>query len=81
MDEPFSSLDTVLKNELQYMILRLVKELKLIMIYVTHNREEALAMANKIVVMVHGAVIQTGNIKELSENPETDFVEKFMRGI
>jgi len=81
MDEPFSGLDTVLKNEIQYTILRLVKELKLVMIYVTHDREEALAMADKIVVMVNGSVIQTGNIKELSENPKTDFVEKFMRNI
>jgi len=79
MDEPLSSLDTVLKSEIQDMIVRLVRKLKVTLIYVTHDREEALAMADKIVVLINGCIIQTGSASDLLENPKTDFVKKFMR--
>lgn len=78
MDEPLSGLDTVLKEELREMIARLVKRLKIVLVYVTHDRNDALAIADKIMVMAEGTVIQTGTSRELAENPGTDFVRKFM---
>ncbi|RLC00702.1 MAG: iron ABC transporter ATP-binding protein [Deltaproteobacteria bacterium] len=79
MDEPLSSVDTVLKKELQDMIARLVRKLKVTLIYVTHDREEALAMAGRIVVLISGRIVQTGSVSDLLENPKTDFVKNFMR--
>lgn len=79
MDEPLVSLDTVLKNELLDMIARLAKDLKMTLVYVTHDREEALEMAGNMVAMAHGRITQTGRAKALMENPETEFVKKFMR--
>ena len=80
MDEPLSKLDTVLKDEFQNLIISLVRTLKLVLVYVTHDRNEALAIADKIVVMSEGAVVQAGAANDLLENPKTDFVRKFMRG-
>lgn len=80
MDEPLSSLDPLLKDELQDMIINLVKKLMIVLLYVTHDREEALAMAGKIVVMFKGRIEQAGNIDDLLEKPKTDFVKRFMRG-
>jgi len=80
MDEPLSKLDTVLKDEFQDLIISLVRTLKLVLVYVTHDRNEALAIADKIVVMSEGAVVQAGAANDLLENPKTDFVRKFMRG-
>ncbi len=79
MDEPLASLDTVLKDELQDMIIRLVKKLNILLLYVTHNREEAIAIGTNIVVMSDGGIVQSGNINNLMENPKTDFVKKFIR--
>ncbi|MCP4112553.1 MAG: ABC transporter ATP-binding protein [Desulfobacteraceae bacterium] len=79
MDEPLASLDTVLKDELQDMIIRLVKRLNILLLYVTHNREEALAIGTNIVVMSDGSIVQSGNINNLMENPKTDFVKRFIR--
>jgi len=80
MDEPLSSLDTVLKTELQDMIIRLVRKLRVTLVYVTHDREEALAMAGRIVVMLNGRIVQSGSVSDLSKNPKTEFVKKFIRG-
>jgi ABC-type Fe3+/spermidine/putrescine transport system ATPase subunit len=79
MDEPLSNLDTVLKDEFQNLITSLVKRLKLVLLYVTHDRDEALAVADRIAVMSEGSLVQTGTANDLLENPKTDFVKKFMR--
>jgi len=81
MDEPLSSLDTVLKNELLEMIIKLVRKLKILLIYVTHDREEALAYDARIVVMFQGSIIQDGDWKALNANPANTFVKKFIRGL
>jgi len=80
MDEPLSSLDTLLRDELQDMIIDLVRKLGFVLVYVTHDREEALRVATKIVVMFKGRIEQTGKIDDLLESPKTDFVKRFMKG-
>ncbi len=79
MDEPLASLDTVLRDELRDMIVSLVKKLNIILVYVTHNREEALAIAGRIVVLSDNCVAQEGSINHLLENPGTEFVRKFIK--
>jgi ABC-type Fe3+/spermidine/putrescine transport system ATPase subunit len=81
MDEPLSSLDTVLKNELLEMIIELVRKLKILLIYVTHDRGESLAFNARIVVMFQGSMIQDGDWKALNANPANTFVKKFVRGL
>jgi ABC-type Fe3+/spermidine/putrescine transport system ATPase subunit len=78
MDEPLSSLDTVLKNELLEMIIELVRKLKILLIYVTHDRGETLAFNARIVVMFQGSMIQDGDWKALNANPANTFVKKFV---
>jgi ABC-type sugar transport system ATPase subunit len=61
MDEPLSSLDTELNLKLRDEILRLHAELAFALLYVTHDREEAYALAERIVVMDHGRAVIVGS--------------------
>ncbi len=79
MDEPLASLDTVLKDELQDMIISLVKKLNILLVYVTHNREEALTIAGRIVILSDSRIVQEGSINDLLKNPGTEFVKRFIR--
>lgn len=79
MDEPLSDLDLQLKEELQKVIVNLQQRLKITTIYVTHNQAEATSMADRIIVMNQGKVEQIGRPEDLLNNPETDFVRRFMR--
>ena len=80
MDEPLSSLDPLLKRE----ILELIKDLRdknnTTMIYVTHDHNEAHALADRIAVMNRGRVEQTGVIEELQRESANEFVTEFLRG-
>lgn len=78
MDEPLSGLDLQIKEELQKLILEIQKRLRITAIYVTHNQQEAFFMAEQIVVIHAGRIEQTGTQQELSNNPGTDFIRKFM---
>jgi ABC-type sugar transport system ATPase subunit len=79
MDEPLSDLDLRLKEELQKVIVKLQQRLRVTTIYVTHNQEEAFSMADRIVVMSKGKIEQIGTTEDLYNNPQTDFVKRFMR--
>lgn len=78
MDEPLSNLDAELKIEMRREIKRIHKETNTTIIYVTHDQSEALAMADKIVVLNKGILQQFGTPKEIYNNPETPFVAKFV---
>lgn len=77
-DEPLSNLDTSLRYEMRYEIARLKNELKTTMIYVTHDQEEAMILADKIVVMRDGKVEQVGSPMEIYNNPINTFVAGFI---
>lgn len=79
MDEPLSNLDLQLKEELQRVIVELQQRLKITAVYVTHNQDEAFSMAARIVVMSQGKIEQAGSLKDLYNNPQTDFVRRFIR--
>lgn len=79
MDEPFSNLDSILKSELEPVILDLKKRLHMGIIYVTHHIEEALALADRIAIMNEGKLIETGTPKEVMYNSKNEFVRRLLK--
>ncbi len=77
LDEPLSSLDAKLRRELRAECDRLHQELKKTFIYVTHDQEEAMTLADRIVVMRQGDIEQIGSPMEIYSDPATDFVADF----
>jgi ABC-type Fe3+/spermidine/putrescine transport system ATPase subunit len=80
LDEPLSTLDIRVRTQLRFELRRMVKELKLTAIHVTHDQEEAMSISDKLVVMRRGRIEQTGTPLELYSNPSTIFVAKFVGG-
>ena len=78
MDEPLSNLDAKLRHQMRAEIRELQKKLGITMIYVTHDQTEAMSMADKIVLMNEGHIVQQGKPKELFENPSHMFTAKFL---
>jgi len=79
MDEPFSNLDTILKEELQGLVIRLKKDFQMGIIYVTHNIEEAVILADRIAIMNKGRFEQIGKKDEVLNNPANEFVRRLLR--
>jgi len=78
LDEPLSNLDAKLRHEVRVEIRELQKELGLTTVMVTHDQEEALTMADRLVVMSNGQVQQVGSQRDLYENPANTFVAGFV---
>ena len=78
LDEPLSNLDARLRLDMRAELQRIQRESGITMIYVTHDQIEALALADRIVVMRDGRVEQTGTPEELYEAPLTPFVARFV---
>jgi len=78
MDEPFSNLDPILKEEIEGFIIRLKKRLQIGIIYVTHNIEEVNRLADRIIIMDKGKLIQIDTKDNIFKNPKNDFVQKFL---
>jgi ABC-type Fe3+/spermidine/putrescine transport system ATPase subunit len=78
LDEPLSNLDAKVRVQLRYEIKALQNRLGFAAIHVTHDREEAMTMADRIVVMEAGRVAQAGTPKEVYDHPASPFVASFM---
>jgi sulfate transport system ATP-binding protein len=78
LDEPFGALDARVRKELRTWLRRLHDEVSVTTIFVTHDQEEAMDVAEQIVVVNHGRVEQTGAPRELYEHPENPFVMSFV---
>ena len=78
LDEPLSNLDAKLRGSIKTEIVKLQKELETTMIYVTHDQNEAMTMADRIVVLGEGKVQQIGTPEEIFNNPKNIFVATFM---
>ena len=79
MDEPFGAVDPIVREELQDELIRIQRQLSLTIILVTHDRYEAIKLADQLVVLSQGAKIeQVGTPKELSEKPANKFVQKLL---
>ncbi|KPQ06870.1 MAG: iron(III) transport system ATP-binding protein [Rhodobacteraceae bacterium HLUCCA12] len=78
LDEPFSNLDAKMRVETRQEVRKLLKSTGAAGILVTHDQEEALAMADRIAVMDNGRVVQIGTPDEIYRNPATEFVANFI---
>jgi iron(III) transport system ATP-binding protein len=78
LDEPLSNLDAKLREELRIEIKELVRRVGITTLYVTHDQVEALAMSDRIAVMLQGRILQEGNPKELYLTPKSKFVAQFI---
>ncbi|HEY2326813.1 MAG TPA: ABC transporter ATP-binding protein [Gaiellaceae bacterium] len=78
LDEPLGALDLKLRKEMQLELKRIQSEMKITFVHVTHDQEEAMTMADRIVVMNGGRIEQMGMPAELYERPATAFVANFL---
>ncbi len=78
LDEPFGDLDRLLQLRMRVELRQLQRELGIAFVHVTHNQEEALSMADRIVVMEGGHIQQVGDPAEISQRPANVFVAAFM---
>jgi glycine betaine/proline transport system ATP-binding protein len=81
LDEPFSALDPLIRREMQDEFMRLQNVLHKSIVFITHDFEEAIRLADRIAIMKDGAIIQIGTPEELVLNPATEYVEEFTQGI
>jgi sulfate/thiosulfate transport system ATP-binding protein len=78
LDEPFGALDARVRKELRAWLRRLHDEVQVTTIFVTHDQEEAMELADQIVLMNEGKVEQIGGARDLYERPENEFVMSFI---
>ena len=78
LDEPLGALDLKLRQDMQYELIRMKKELGITFIYVTHDQEEALTMSDKIVVLSEGKIQQIGTPEDIYNEPKNAFVADFI---
>ena len=81
LDEPFSALDPLIRREMQAELQRLQAVLKKTIVFITHDFDEAIRLADRIAIMKDGEVIQIGTPEELVLNPTTDYVAEFTRDV
>ncbi len=79
MDEPFGALDPMTRSVLQDEIVKLHKQLKKTIVFVTHDMNEALDLADKIIFMEKGEIVQMATPDEMLANPATPLIRDFMR--
>lgn len=78
LDEPLSNLDAKLREKMRRDIRKIQQDLKLTMVYVTHDQKEAFQMSDKVVVMNHGQIEQVGSVEDIRTKPASDFVKGFV---
>ncbi|MFG6081844.1 ABC transporter ATP-binding protein [Paracoccus litorisediminis] len=80
LDEPLSALDPFLRIRMRAELKRLQRELEITFIHVTHGQDEALALADEVVVMNNAVIEQAGSPRDVWGKPRTEFVARFMGG-
>jgi sulfate transport system ATP-binding protein len=78
LDEPFGALDAVVRAELRHWLKELHGQIHVTTVLVTHDQQEAMEVADQLIVMRSGRVVQSGNPLSLYESPATDFVHEFL---
>jgi sulfate/thiosulfate transport system ATP-binding protein len=78
LDEPFGALDAKVRLELRRWLRRLHDTIHLTSLFVTHDQEEALELADRVAIMNHGVVVQEGTPEEVVSGPATEFVADFL---
>ncbi len=78
LDEPLGALDKKLREQTQFELINIIKQVGVTCVMVTHDQEEAMTMASRIAVMRQGRVLQVGTPNEIYENPSSRFVADFI---
>ncbi|QKC98858.1 quaternary amine ABC transporter ATP-binding protein [Mesorhizobium sp. NZP2298] len=81
MDEPFSALDPLIREEMQQELLRLQNTLNKTIVFVTHDPNEAATIGDRIAILLKGQVVQEGRPMDVVLSPANDYVRDFVRGI
>jgi sulfate/thiosulfate transport system ATP-binding protein len=81
LDEPFGALDAKVRKELRRWLRRLHHDMKITSLFVTHDQEEALEVADRVVIMDHGTIAQIGSPEEVYDHPATPFVYEFLGNV
>lgn len=81
MDEAFSALDPLIRTDMQNLLLELQKELHKTIIFITHDLDEALKLADHLVILKDGAVVQQGEPQHILLNPNDPYIEDFVSDI
>jgi osmoprotectant transport system ATP-binding protein len=79
LDEPLGALDPIVRAALQQELAKIFRRLRKTVALITHDLAEAAFFADRIVLLRHGRVVQTGSIGELQDSPADDFVRQFVR--
>ncbi len=81
LDEPFSALDPLIRKDMQNEFLRLQNILKKTIVFITHDFDEAIRLADRIAIMYEGLIVQVRTPEELITKPATDYVAEFTKDI
>lgn len=78
LDEPFAAIDAKVRRELRAWLRDVIEKVGITSIFVTHDQEEAMEVADKIIIINHGEIEQTGTPDEICRQPQTAFVREFI---
>jgi glycine betaine/proline transport system ATP-binding protein len=81
LDEPFSALDPLIRRQMQDEFLKLQSKLRKSIVFITHDFQEALRLADRIAIMRQGRIVQVGTAADLVLNPADDYVAAFTRDV
>ena len=81
MDEAFSALDPLIRTDMQDLLLELQKELHKTIVFITHDLDEALKLADHLVILKDGFVVQQGEPQHILLNPNDPYIEDFVSDI
>ena len=81
LDEPFSALDPLIRREMQDEFLRLQSVLRKTIVFITHDFDEAIRLADRIAILYEGQIVQIGRADELVTDPATDYVRAFTKDV
>ncbi len=78
LDEPFAAIDAKVRRELRTWLKNMISQVGITSIFVTHDQEEAMEVADQIIITNHGQIEQIGTPEEICSSPATDFVKDFI---
>ena len=78
LDEPFAAIDAKVRRELRNWLKEMIGKVGITSIFVTHDQEEAMEVANQVIIINQGKIEQIGTPKEICFQPQTDFVSDFI---
>ena len=80
-DEPFSALDPLIRRDMQDEVVRLQRDVRKTMVFITHDLSEALRLGDRIAIMRDGRFVQVGTPEEVVGSPADDYVRNFVRDV